>query len=363
MGTGISGLGVYIPGLYLNVEKTIDEWHKADRDRLQPHFSIMERGVSSPDEDTATMGLMAATQAIQYAGLPVDEIDALCLGTRTSPYETRPASTFLSEALSFSRSIYTSDIQAGNRSGTTAIKLGAALVQSQSANHALVVAGDTLSRYACAGSVGEIYASCGAAAFIISDRNPIAEILQMQSMRFDHGKGKEDSDEYNRNLMKNHLFIRLKENEDIISENVSSAVNEFMKKHNHRPEDYQHAVLQQPYEYLPKKIAELCGFTEDQIRTGLVVKRIGDTGCAASLLGLATVLESARPDETILCVAYDLNGCDLITIRTTNAIMERKEQETSLAKRIRNREEVSYGASLKYEKKLLREKNPFNAFM
>jgi hydroxymethylglutaryl-CoA synthase len=51
-------------------------------------------------------------------------------------------------------------------------------------------------------------------------------------------------------------------------------------------------------------VAKKFGFSEEQMRLGFVVPKIGNTYSACSLLGLTYVLEAAKKGDSILLVSY-----------------------------------------------------------
>ena len=66
-----------------------------------------------------------------------------------------------------------------------------------------------------------------------------------------------------------------------------------------------------PNAKFPMKIAKECGISKAQMMTGFVVPMIGNTYSACSLLGLVSVLQSAKRGERILLVSYGSGaGCD-----------------------------------------------------
>ncbi|KAA5773093.1 hydroxymethylglutaryl-CoA synthase, partial [Pseudomonas aeruginosa] len=58
---------------------------------------------------------------------------------------------------------------------------------------------------------------------------------------------------------------------------VETAARMMLEKRGTRPSDYTYAVFHQPNAKFPQKAAKALGFTQEQIKTGLLVPRLGNT--------------------------------------------------------------------------------------
>ncbi|EQD29961.1 hydroxymethylglutaryl-CoA synthase, partial [mine drainage metagenome] len=87
------------------------------------------------------------------------------------------------------------------------------------------------------------------------------------------------------------------------------------------PRDYAHVVFHQPNGKFPQRAGKQLGFTDTQMRYGLVTPYIGNTYSAASLIGLANVLDHARAGERVLVIGYGSGaGSDAFDVEITEAI-------------------------------------------
>ncbi len=96
------------------------------------------------------------------------------------------------------------------------------------------------------------------------------------------------------------------------------------------------------------------GFTDPQMRYGLVTPAIGNTYSAAALLGLANVLDHAGPGERILVVGYGSGaGSDAFDLETTDAIASyEKAYGRPVEYFLENGVELSYAMYAKFRGKI-----------
>jgi hydroxymethylglutaryl-CoA synthase len=87
------------------------------------------------------------------------------------------------------------------------------------------------------------------------------------------------------------------------------------------PQDYDYAVFHQPNAKFPRKVAQLLGFSGDQIKPGLVVSHLGNTYSGSSMIGLAATLDVAKPGERIFVTSFGSGaGSDAFDIEVTDVI-------------------------------------------
>jgi len=142
-------------------------------------------------------------------------------------------------------------------------------------------------------------------------------------------------------------------------EHVNKAVAGYLKKFGGKPKDFAYLAISQPDGYLPVKVSQDLGFSEAQLKPGLLVAEIGDCGSASSLLSLVAILGQAEPDERILVVSYGFGaGCDVISLKTTDLLKQTsrpKASYPSLKELIRDKEYLGYAQYLRQERKLIQE--------
>jgi len=119
------------------------------------------------------------------------------------------------------------------------------------------------------------------------------------------------------------------------------------------PGDYTYAVFHQPNVKFPQTVAKELGFSSDQIEAGLLVNEIGNTYAGSSLTGLTAVLDVAAPGDRILLTSYGSGaGSDAISLRVTEAIVERQRLARSTHSYIARRAQIDYGTYVRFARKL-----------
>ena len=94
---GIIGYGTQIPRNRITVEEIAKIWG-ADAPAYKKGLNLFEKSVPSPDEDTATLAVNAAFNALARAGINPKEIGAIYVGSESHPYAVKPTGTIVSEA-------------------------------------------------------------------------------------------------------------------------------------------------------------------------------------------------------------------------------------------------------------------------
>lgn len=118
-------------------------------------------------------------------------------------------------------------------------------------------------------------------------------------------------------------------------------------------QDYQYAVFHQPNPKFPQRAAAQLGFSDEQIKTGLLCPVIGNTYAGSSLIGLTAILDVAKAGERIFMVSYGSGaGSDAFVLRVTEAIEERRAKAPSTADYIARRTQIDYATYARYRGKL-----------
>ena len=135
---GIAGYGAYVPRYRIKASEIARVWG-GDDDGLP----IEEKAVPALDEDTITMSIEAARNALKRAALDPQKLRAVWVGSESHPYAVKPSSTLVAEAIGASGAILAGDWQFACKAGTEALQAAIALVGSEMADYALAIGMDT----------------------------------------------------------------------------------------------------------------------------------------------------------------------------------------------------------------------------
>ena len=166
--TGIISWGSYIPKYRLKVEHIARVWGN-NANSIKDSIHINEKSVPGIDEDTVTMSVEAARQAVKSAGINPKSINAVYIGSESHPYAVKPTGTIVAEALDIGNKYTTADLEFACKAGTAGIQIALALVDSGMIEFALVGGADTAQ--AAPGDALEYSAAAGGAMFVIGKDN------------------------------------------------------------------------------------------------------------------------------------------------------------------------------------------------
>ena len=161
--TGIVGYGSYIPKYRLPATEVARVWTDG-----QGGVPITEKAVPGPDEDTITIGLEAARNALARAQIDPQEIGAVWVGSESHPYAVKPTSTIVAEAVGAAPSTQAADWEFACKAGTEAIQAAIGFVGSGMAQYALCIGMD--SSQGQPGDALEYTTGAGGAAYVIGPR-------------------------------------------------------------------------------------------------------------------------------------------------------------------------------------------------
>jgi hydroxymethylglutaryl-CoA synthase len=92
--------------------------------------------------------------------------------------------------------------------------------------------------------------------------------------------------------------------------------------------DVNYFVAHQPNVQFPVRIAKELGFKEEQYLPMIQVAKFGNTYSGACLVGLAAVLDIAKPNDRILVASYGSGaGSDAYSLIVTSQILEKRQNQ------------------------------------
>jgi hydroxymethylglutaryl-CoA synthase len=337
---GIVGYGAYVPRFRLPADEVARVW--GDTGGLP----IKEKAVAGLDEDTVTMSIEAARNALARAAVDPAEIRAVWVGSESHPYAVKPSSTIVAEALGAAPHVQAADLEFACKAGSEAVVMGMGMVGSGMAHYVLAIGMDTAQGRP--GDALEFTAASGGAAFLLG---PGDESLAIYEASLSHVTDTPDfwRRAYAHYPSHGHRFT----GEPAYFEHTLSAARRLMEELGTRPEDYTYAVFHQPNTKFPQRAAQMLGFKPEQIKTGLLVPMIGNTYAGSSLIGLTAVLDEAQPGERIFMVSFGSGaGSDAFSLRVTDKIRERQERAPLTRDYIARCKQIDYATYARYRHKL-----------
>ena len=331
---GIVGYGGHIPRFRIKVEDIAAVWG-ADPNSIKNGLNIEEKSVPSIDEDTATISVEAALNALKMAGIDPQDIGAIYVGSESHPYAVKPTSTIVGEAIGCGSEFTAADTEFACKAGTAGIQMVMGLIEGGYIKYGLAIGADTAQSKP--GDALEYTAAAGGAAFILGKKDIVAEIEGTYSFSSDTPDfWRRDTIEYPSH---GGRFTGI----PAYFKHVIASTEGLMKKLSLKESDFDYAVFHMPNGKFPLKAASILGIDVKKLTPGFVVKKIGNTYSGSSMLGLAATLDVAKPGQRILLTSYGSGaGSDSFSIKVTDLIEEKRKNSKKIQDFIDNKEYVTY---------------------
>jgi len=338
---GILSYGTYLPAFVVSGEE-IERAQSKVGENLAGSLGVSQKTVPNQDEDTATFSVAAAFQATQrWAGSQAD-IGALFIGSESHPYAVKPTGTMVHRALGLSEDMALADLQFACKAGTQSLQVGTAYVLSEMAKVALAIGADTAQGRP--GDVLEFTAGAGAAAYLIGQENILVKILATASVASDtpdfwRRPGQAYPEHAGRFTGGPGYF-----------HHIALATQKILAETQLTPDQLDYCVFHTPNGKFPVTVAHQLGFTPKQLAPSLVVKNIGNTYAAASLLALAAVLDQAPAGAKVLMTSYGSgSGADCFLLETTPLLVQKRKSWRNLVQdQIERTNPISYQTYRRY---------------
>ena len=338
---GIIGYGAYVPRFRLPAREVARIW-KDGEDALP----IVEKAVPGLDEDTATMSIEAARNALSCANIDPAELGAVWVGSESHPYAVKPTSTIVAQAIGAVPHTQAADWEFACKAGTEALQACIAYVGSGMARYALAIGADTAQGRP--GDALEYTAGAGAAAYIVGPSDEALALFQGS-----YSFVTDTPDFFRRPYQHYPQHTSRFTGEPAYFTHSLSAATGLMEQLDMGPEDFTYAIFHQPNVKFPQRAAKRLGFRPEQIKPGLLVSQIGNTYAGSSMLGLTAVLDIAGAGDRILLVSFGSGaGSDAFCIQVTEKLEERRHRSIPTRDYINRRKPIDYGTYVRYCKKL-----------
>lgn len=338
---GIVGYGAYVPRYRLPASEVSRVWTEGTTG-----LPIKEKAVPGLDEDVATMSVEAARNAVRRAGISPQDIRAVWVGSESHPYAVKPTSTIVAEAIGAVPNTQAADWQFACKAGTEAMQAAMGFVGSGMAKYALSIGMDTAQGRP--GDALEYTAGAGGAAYIVGVAEESLAVIEAS-----YSFVTDTPDFWRRQYEKYPEHGQRFTGEPAYFRHVTTAGQELMKMLGTTPKDYKYFVPHQPNVKFPQRAGKMLGFTDEQIKTGLLVGVIGNTYAGAALVGLSAVLDEAKPGDNILMVSFGSGaGSDAFHIRVTERIEGKAGLAPTTQAYIARRTQIDYATYTRYRGKL-----------
>jgi len=344
MKVGILGYGMDIPRYRIKAGEIARVWGE-EENRIVNGLGLTEKSVPGLDEDAATLAVQAARRAVKHAKINGQLVNSIYVGSESHPYAVKPTATIVAESIGATPDLYIADHEFACKAGTASMINSYALIKAGEIDYGMGIGTDT--SQGRPGDALEYSAGAGAAAFLMSNKDFIAEIKGIYSYATD------TPDFWRREhaIYPSHggRFTGVPG----YFKHIAGGATGIMKKMGTEPKDYNYAVFHQPNGKFPKQVAKSLGFSDEQIKPGLVTPFIGNTYSAASMIGLGATLDIAEPGDKILMASFGSGaGSDAFHVEVTDKIKDNRNEYTF--KRItENKKYLDYGTYAKHRKKLI----------
>ncbi|MFQ5979520.1 MAG: hydroxymethylglutaryl-CoA synthase [Candidatus Heimdallarchaeota archaeon] len=314
---GIVSYGVYVPRFRIPVSKIAKVWNE-DGQSIAMGLGIEAKAVNGLDEDTITISVEAARNCIKRAPICPSEIGAVYVGSESHPYAVKPSAVTVAEAIGAVPECTCADLEFACKAGTAGMQMVLGMCSSGQVDYGLAIGAD------CAqgrpGDPLEYTAGAGAAAMLIGNKAKIAEVEATYSFSTDtpdfFRREGESYPTHGTRFTGGPAYFR----------HVMGATNGLMKRLNLESDDFDYCVFHSPNGKFPQAAAKRLGFPLSKVESSLVVKEIGNTYSASSMIGLAAVLDIADPGERILMCSYGSGaGSDAFSLVATENLPETRE--------------------------------------
>ena len=342
---GIVGYGAYVPRYRIKAEVIAKQWG-ADPEAITRGLQLYEKTVPGQDEDTITISVEAARNALRRAQINPKEIGAVYIGSESHPYAVKPSATILIDALGIGPDVHVASYEFACKAGTEAMYVAYSHVKSGEMKYALGIGADT--SQGAPGDALEYSASAGGAAFIMGSEHVIAEIL------FTHSYTSDTPDFWRREGEGYPRHGGRFTGDPAYFKHIMGAATALLEKSKLAPKDFKYAVFHMPNGKFPMEVGKRLGFTKEQIETGWLVPWMGNTYSGSSPTGLTAILDVAMPGDLIFMVSFGSGaGSDGFIYRVTDEILHVHDRAPRTRQMLDNNKiHLNYGEYAKFRRKI-----------
>jgi hydroxymethylglutaryl-CoA synthase len=307
----------------------------------------MERSVPFIDEDAITAAVEAGKLALIHSGIDSSLVGKIYVGSESNPYAVKPIASKVAQVLKLGeededmQGVDAVDTEFACKAATSMFKDASSLVNYSKSNiqYAMVIGTDNSQAAPrdCPGGELDLFVGFGGAAYIFGKHDIIAEIEGWYSYTSDTPDfWRRDGEPYPSH---GGRFT----GDPAYFKHVRKAAKKLMERLNLQMKDITYFTAHQPNFQFPVKIAKELGFREEQYLPSLQVAKIGNTYSGSSPVGLAAILDIAKPNERILVVSYGSGaGSDAYSLLTTDEILDKRKRQKMTVKYLTENPFIEY---------------------
>jgi hydroxymethylglutaryl-CoA synthase len=292
----------------------------------------LERSVPFVDEDAVTAAVEAGKIALIHSGVDSGLVGKIYVGSESNPYAVKPIASKVAQVLKLGeeeedvQGVDAVDTEFACKAASSMFKDAAALVNypKSGVQYAMVIGADNsqAAPRGCPGGELDTFVGYGGAAYVFGKYDVIAEIEGWYSCTSDTPDfWRRDGEAF---PMHGGRFT----GDPAYFKHVRKATTKLMERLNLQPCDLDYFVTHQPNPQFPVKISKELGFKEEQYAVSLQVNKFGNTYSGCSPVALASVLDVAKPEQSILVTSYGSGaGSDSYLLRTTKQILDKRQRQ------------------------------------
>lgn len=333
---GLVSVGGYVPRYRLSGQTSAQVWGGPTGG---------ERAVANYDEDALTMACEATLNALgsRAEAQAVARIGACLFASTSAPYVEKSNATILASVADLAPSTVTADVGGSLRSGTTALRLALDSVRAGSAAEALVAVADM--RPVAPGSELELQVGDGAAAALVGSEGLIASFEGAFTASHDFTDVWRNAGDRYVQALPDLAFVKAYG----LDRHIPEAIDGLLRKTGRKRDDIARLVLYGPDARSYAALARQLKFPEAALPKEPVIARVGNTGSASCLLGLAAALEEARPHDQVLVVSYG-DGAEALLFTVTEAVTGFRSRQPIARQLVAGRALTQYGKLLRFRR-------------
>ena len=292
----------------------------------------IERSVPFTDEDAVTASVEAGKLSLIHAGVDSAWVGKVYVGSESNPYAVKPIASKVAQVLKLGeedgdvQGVDAVDTEFACKAASSMFKDAAALVNypKLGMKYTMVIGADNsqAAPRGCPGGELDLFVGYGGAAYIFGKQDVIAEFEGWYSCTSD------TPDFWRRDGQQFPMHGGRFTGDPAYFKHVRKASSKLMDKLGLKASDIDYFVAHQPNPQFPVKVAKELGFKPEQYEVSLQVNKFGNTYSGCSPVGLAAVLDVAKPEERVLITSYGSGaGSDSYLFRTTDQIVGKRQRQ------------------------------------